>query len=469
MKKILKSLIFLLLSFNLSFAFAWTVDHFQVEFSKDTAILWESLDLTIKAVDKNNDVVTDYTWNVLGISQTDDSVELPEDLASDEWYSFQLSDQWVRKFENWVTFSTSWEHNLSIYDSQDYENLIGRWEITIIEWTTNTEKVEIKILTPESNTTLADNTVQVSGATKKNHQIRIELNNKLTFTTTSNADWIFEKEIDSIPTWENVLKAYILDSDENIIWESSEVVIRIDDNKPSFKKITLSPVPDSWEVEEWTNIDVKVYATSKLKAIKLLFNDWIISLSETENGIYTWSFKAPNEEKSFDIDVVLSDNLWHTITEKKVTQIKVFLVNNSAQTDIKPVKIETTNSWTINKKLNLNITWLKLVTLKTKSILTWDELEDAQDYDVYQKNDDWEFEFVQSVEEPVIEIEMTWEEIKYQYFAIKAKTKTASWETISWDLSEATKIQTWPTEIILMLLLSLILWFAFMLYKRKNA
>ena len=472
MKRMLKTLFFLLFTLNISFVFAWTIDHFVVEFPEDSALSLESIDLTIKAVDKNNDVVTDYTWNIIGISQTDDLIELPEDLANDNWYSFKLSDQWIKKFENWITFSSAWEHSLSIYDINDYENLIGKWEITIIESSGKNTEIEIEILTPETNTTLPSNDIKISWATKKNHQVRIELNNSETFTTTSNTDWIFEKEIKWLQDWENIFKAYILDSSENIIWESKEVIIKIDSNIPTFKKIILSPLSDSWSVEEWTNIDVKVFANKWLKTVKLLFNDWVVPLSETEDWIYTWNFKAPNEEKEFLIDVVLADYLWHIVTKKDVTSIKVTLVLSSPE--IEPVKpVEITCSWSNIKTEELKIDWLKLVKLKNKSILTWDKVDIAESYDIYKKNENSEFDFIKNVKIPKFEIEITWEQIKHQYFAVKAKAEwcnegSSDMVTIDWDLSEATKIQTWPTEILLMLLLSLILGFGFVLIKRKE-
>lgn len=467
MKKIFKILTFLLLSFNLSYAFAWTIDHFQVEFAKSSAWKFESLDIIIKAVDKNNDIVKDYTWNVIWISQTDDWVELPEELWSDEWYSFQLSDQWIKKFENWVKFSASWEQNISIYDTNDYENITGIWEIKIVEADSKTE-AEIEILNPETNTTLPENKVIVSWATNKNHQVKIELNNTKNFNTTSNSDWIFEKEIEWLQPWENTLKAYVLDSDEKVIWESSKVIIKIDDNKPQFKKIVLSPISESGSVEEWTNIDVKVYATKWLKIVNLLFNDWVIKLSETETWVYTWNFKAPNKEETYSMDVVLNDTLWHTTTEKDVTSISVYLATNSASETATWVIIEECKD--IDWKI-LKITWLKLVKLKTKSILTWDKIEKAISYDVYKKNNEtWDFEFLQNIKESKLEIEITWDEIKFHDFAVKAKAEWCEeWTLVTWDLSNATNIQTGPTEIIIMLILSLILWFGYTAIKRQRS
>jgi len=468
MKKMLKSIFFLILTLNLSFAFAWTIDHFQVEFSKDTAMQFEALDITIKAVDKNWEIVKNYTWNVLAISETDDNVELPEDLASDNWYTFQLSDQWVKKFENWVKFSNIWEQSISVYDSEDYQNLIWKWEITIIEASTTQTDIEIEILTPETNTTISENKLQISGATKKNHQINIEINGSKIIPTTSNSDWIFQKEVDNLNTWENTFKAYVLDADQNIIWESKIITIKVDDNKPVFKKIILSPLSESWSIEEDTNIDVKVFANKWLKTVKLLFNDWVISLSETEDWVYTWTFKSPIWEKEYSIDVVLADNLWHIVTEKEVTKINVFAIEKQAPSEPK-LEAQIVCSGSNIKASELKITWLKLIKLKNKSILTWNKNEKAESYDIFKKNASWSLDFIKNVEIPKFEIEITWKQVKYNYFAVKAKAEWCSKdEIVVWDLSEATKIQTWPAEIILMLILSLILWFWFMLLKRRK-
>ena len=471
MKKILKVLVFLLSILNISFAFAGTIDHFIVEFPKDKAMQYEALDLTIKAVDENWDIVKDYTWNVIWISETDDNVELPADLASDNWYTFKLSDGWVKKFENWVKFSTTWLQTLSVYDSEDFQNLIWKWEITIIESQAPEKNIEIEIVSPETNTTIAKDSIKISWATKKNHQVRIEVNSNKNFNTTSNSDWIFEKEIDWLKSWENTFKAYVLDADENIVWESNIVKIRVENAKPEFKKILLSPLSETWSVEELTQVDVKVLATKWLKTAKVLFNDWVIALSETEDWVYTWSFKTPEWEKTYDLDVVLADNMWHITTEKKVATIKVYAVEKTSAPITKKPKPKTC-SWVNIKASELKISWLKLVKLKNKSVLTWNKVEKAQSYDIFKKNKEWKFELIQNVETPKFEIEITWNKVKYNDFAVRAKAKWCvnnKMTELNWDLSQATKIQTWPAETILMLILALILWFGFMMIKRRKA
>ncbi|MDR2640579.1 MAG: hypothetical protein LBC61_04640 [Candidatus Peribacteria bacterium] len=60
--------------------------------------------------------------------------------------------------------------------------------------------------------------------------------------------------------------------------------------------------------------------------------------------------------------------------------------------------------------------------MKSKSILTWDKLEDAKSYNVYKKAENGNLEFITNVTEPIFEVlvDMTKEEIIYEYFAIKA-------------------------------------------------
>lgn len=476
MKKITKILFTLLVSFNLSFAFAGQIDHFIVEFNKDKAETGEALDLTIKAVDKNDEIVKDYEWTILWLSETDDTARLPLDLTSDDWYTFKLSDQWVKKFENSVVFNNEWEQSVSIYDTNDYENITWKWEITIVKWAGTNEKAEIEIVAPRNNTVVSKNIIQISWATKKNHQVQIEINETKKVDTISNSDWIFEKEIE-LDSWKNIIKAYVLDSDWKVIWESDRVIVEVDNNKPVFKKIILSPLSESGSVEEATNVNAKVFATEKLKTVKLLFNDQVIPLAETENWVYTWNFKTPElqeseKEKDYIIWLVLADELWHSLNLKKVAKIKVVAVVKNSAPSTSTWTIETCSG--ITDKSLLKITWLKLVKLKTKSILTWNKNKYAESYDIYQQNSKWEFEFLQNVKEEKFEVPITWDKIKYNYFAVKAKAKWCNKEKtkeieLNWDLSEATKIQTWPKELLFILIISLLLWAWFFFVKRKNS
>jgi len=455
----LKFILFLFTLFSFSLTNAATIDHFNVKFAEKEIVAWEAVDVTIEAVDESWVIVKDYTWNIVWFSESDSEAELPQELLSDEWFAFKKSDAWVKKFENWVTFVASGDQELNIYDTDASDSVIWVWKIKVKAKWGRTWNSSITILSPENNTGIWRKTVKVSGETTKNHNILIVLNGKKEFTTTSNSNWIFEKEIDWLENWENTIQAQIKDSDDKKIWESNKITINVNWSEPTFKKITLTPIEKDWTIDEWKSIIVNVFATAKLKEVNIVVNDIVVKLEETEDGLYVWSFNAPSEAKKYDINVNLKDDTWHNIEKKAATSITVKKIElNSAP---------TTGTW-VQEELNLKITWLKLVTLKTKSILTWDKIIKAEWYNIYKKNTSWNLELVTTTKEPRFEIEATWKEVKFEDFAIKAFTKTASWEIIEWDLSEATKIQTWP-EIIILFLVSLLIGMWFILYKRKKA
>jgi len=89
--------------------------------------------------------------------------------------------------------------------------------------------------------TVGTDTITLSGNTRKNHQIQIVANDEQEFTTTSNSEGLFEKEIDSLQEGENSFIARILNADEEIIGESAVVNIKVNSTAPEFKSIKVDP------------------------------------------------------------------------------------------------------------------------------------------------------------------------------------------------------------------------------------
>ena len=116
----------------------------------------------------------------------------------------------------------------------------------------------------------------------------------------------------------------------------------------------------------------------------------------------------------------------------------------------------------------LKINWLKLVELKSKSVLTWDKVEKALSYNVYKKINDWSLELIENVSSNKFEVEILGDEIKYDYFAVKAIWKDTEWELYEWSLSDATKVKTGP-EVLLLFLLSLFIGWLVFVTKQKRA
>ena len=454
-------LLVLILTLQASVAFA-ALDRFEVVLWQNSAEVWQSLDITITAVDRNWETVTDYDGSILVFSESDASADFPNDLSENS-YTFEVADEWEVKFENAVKFSSPWTQDIHVYDLND-ENILWVVEVEISEKEA-LKDLDISIYTPEPWLTIWKDSVTVSWGTSKNYRVKIILNGDKEITTTSNDDGIFEKEIENLVEWENKIQAFVLDSDDNEVGSTEEIMIKVNSNSPELKSIKITP---TWEVDGWTEIEVEVYSTPGLWSSEIILNDIITSLDEWQDGVYMWTINAPTQPWFYYIDVILKDDFGNETRELKAESVTVKEVIELNAASPNPDNGISEPSEDLNAA-NLDITGLKLTMLKTKSVLTWDEVKAASSYNVYKKSNDGELELIDNTVEPRYEIAVVWDEIKYDFFAVKAMTNTGNGETVEWDLSEMTKVQTGPTELIL-LLLAMILWlWVVMFTKSKRA
>ncbi len=467
-RKLFKTLLLVFLTFfSIKTINAAEIDHFEVKLEPEKAKVWESIDLTISAVDKNNNTVTDYEWTTLIFSETNPEVELPIALDNSS-YKFTSADQWKVKFENWVKFLKKWVQNINVYDFND-DKVFGVAEIEIIE-AEKKETLNIDILSPESWLTIPENKVKVSWSTSKNHKVIVLVNDK-EFNTISNSNWIYEVEANNLVDWENNIISRVLNSEWEVVWESKEVKIKLESGNIVIKELKIIPE----EVFPESVYEIELKSNPKLDKANILINDELIELKEKEKWLYIWKWHSPKEKWSYNIDVVLNDDLWHELKELWVASLKVKELNSAGNTENKDDEKEEEETKTEDKKEEkkdpLEIKWLKLVELKTKSVLTWDKLENAKSYNIYKKNDSWEFDLIDTVSEAKYEIEIdkNSEKVTYDFFAVKAVWETSSWETYEWDLSEATKVKTGPEMLILFIISMFLWWLFFVINFRKKA
>ena len=442
---------------NSATVFAWGINYFEVTLSPGKAKTWEALDITIEAKDKNDNTVTDYDWSILVFSESDPEAEFPNVLEENS-YNFKIADEWKVKFENAVKFKNAWNQDIHVYDLND-DSVLWIAEASIIK-EEKQEKLEIILLSPEEGITIWEKTVIVSWNTQKNHQVKIVINNSNEIKTTSNSEWVFESKVENLEDWESKIKAVVLNSDEEIVWESKEVTIKIDASSPRLKSLKVSPKE---KVESESELEVELISNKWLTEVSLIINDTLTKLEEEWEGVYKWKIVAPEKAWDYKVDVILKDELWHETKELWVEIISVKEIELEAAEE--PKKEEPKEEPKEEEK-DLQIKWLKLTKLKTKSVLTWDEVKEVEWYNVYKKLEDWTVELVENVKEPRFEIDITWDKIRYDYFAVKAVAKTASWEIYEWDLSEATKIQTGP-EIWILLILSMLIWWLIFFTKKR--
>jgi len=443
---------------------AW-IDHFEVILAPDKANIWEALDITIKAVDKNNNIVKWYNGSILVFSESDPEADFPT-VLKDNSYTFTAVDEWMVKFENAVVFNNSWLQNINIYDLND-DTILWLVEINISKKVIK-KNVEINILSPENWLTIWEKLIKVSWISTKNHKINIIINWSWTLETTTNANWVFEIEVNNLENWENSIKAEILNADNIVIWTAQIVTIKVDSTRPTLKSLKVTPEKDI--NSEW-KINIKVIATPSLKEVSIIINDVITILKENNwNWTYTWELIAPKDAWSYNIDVILKDDIWHEIKELASWNITVKAIELNAPSAIDQIlnqALSETKTYSWEQKKDLTIKWLKVVELKTKSVLSWTPIKWVKSYSVYQKMPDNSLELINTTTKPQFEVAANVNEVQNYTFLVKATSETSSWIIYSGDLSRAIKVKTWPAEYILLLLLAMIL--SFLVIRSKKA
>lgn len=464
MKNILKVLsTFVFISLYSIAIWAWSVQKFEVQTNPSKANVWEAVDLTIKALDKDWNTLKDYVGEVLIFSQSDTKAEFPW-LLTDNTYKFKASDSWVVKFENAVKFTKAWTQDINVYDTSN-ENVYWLAEVEVTSWGTTTSSWEISIKSPENGITVWTDKIKVSWTTLKNHKVKIFLNTNKEFNAISNWEWFYEADVSPVPSWDNFLVAKVLDSDWKSVGESEKILFKVESSAPKFKSIKVNPEAEVvWE----SLMNLELESTPKLGSVEVVLNDVIQKLTETSKAwVYTWSITAPKDNWEYKLDVILKNELW---VESKQNWVYTVVVKNIELAAAPVEEPEQTSTW-INcddLKKELVIKNIKLVKMKTKSVLSWDKIEKANSYNLYKKDKSWTgMILIQNLTENQVDINIGWDKIDYDDFAVKAVFKNENCDIESSDYSNMTKVQTWPREIILIIVSLLMV--SWMFYLRRKS
>ena len=473
MKSIFKVVLLLYWIFFSAYSVLAAIDRFEVSFNFESAQVGEALDLTITAVDRNWQVVSNYTWDILVFSESDLNAEFPSVLAENS-YTFIPANEGTVKFENAVVFRKVGTQNIYVYDLNQ-ETVMWLAEVEITEVAVNRNE-DIEIMSPENWITLWRDNITVSGMTQKNHQVNIIVNWIRNIQTTSNDDGMFEELVENLNQWENTFKAQILDSSNNVIWESDTIRIQINSQAPDFRNITITP---TWEVESESEIEIEVISNTGLTRVHVIIDDVITELTEIRDGRYTGKSFAPQEAWVYNIDVVLRNEFNIETREANAAEITV-VAKPELEAAPEPEEIVETEEKIIEEigirgtpsermtDIDLRIQNIRVTELKERSIISWDPVSDADSYNIYKRINDRQVELIANVKDPRYEIQIVWQNLKYDEFAIKALWRTSTGTLIQWDLSDMTKVQTWPTLYIALIIIALIMsgWF-FLLKSRK--
>jgi len=305
----------LFLSFLLlgsSFVLGQTIPSgFIVEVNPSTFDVNEAVDVTIKAINSNGSVVTDYDGFVF-IELLSDGPDLLFDdvvLPGDGWIwlvFFEEENLWEITLSKSLIVRKSWSYILRVYDMDD-ESVDGQRSIVV--WQEQSSDVaSISLIAPTAWSIETVSTVNVLadavGLWNSPYQILVNGVVSATWTTTSQGG--INAVVSNLNDWENSLQVRVVDLNDILLWESQSIAFTYQPNTDEFfKGIQILPSP---ETQQWDKIIFNVSTSDAVSSVELILwsNDGIPM--EMDN-IGTYLAQVLMED-IWTIDVSLRLNAW---------------------------------------------------------------------------------------------------------------------------------------------------------------
>lgn len=326
MKKIFASFLVGSLSFSFLSAFAATgtttpvstskADHFEVSI-KSPVRIGEATDMVVKVLDKSGAVKKDYLGTIYVTVDNDSKATVP---YADDGYTFKNADQGTITFSKGLSFTKEGKMKVTVIDAEN-DNLEGVASVTVSagDATATTTKETVTITSPDNNSEIPGDSVNVTGTTKKNSKIQIFLNGKQVGESQTSEDGAFIYELKKLDQEQNVVQVKLLDGTDKVAGESSKVSFKISTGGPVFSTLT---VKEGKKVSVGTLLNVEISAEAKLKEVTATLGESTGTFKETKDGVYNGTLTAPSATGSFQISVTLKNDLGKITTKDGVETIE---------------------------------------------------------------------------------------------------------------------------------------------------
>jgi len=412
----------IILAFSFAF-FAWFTSAqqlpaaFVIQVEPSSFDLNVPVDVTIKAVNSNWDLVKDYEWDVF--IDVEWSLDTTDYTVPSEWlYTFVPQDQGIKTFSKGLIIKKAGTFTVIASDITD--DAI-KWEKTIIVWSSSSSVSVKKIIinTPIKDSIEKTEVLEVVwwSSDLPNSPLELYLNDQLAYQwITSEIGW-FTAYITGLQKGENTLQAKILDINNVVLWESDII------------NFTYSSLTD------WTFNSIQVIPDNIIKAgTKVTFR---VSTSDT---VTSATIRLSNG-RSAPMDLVSAWVFTKDImidTEGKI-DVSLDLLVAWQKKEYNNVTKLVVEKWT--KIGKVRIFWDSVY--KNKLTLTWDvEGAEAAKYDVNfgtQENSLDQSEIV-TKKELILEDLTIW-----QTYFFKIIPLDINWEVI-WIASDIVQATIWETS-----------------------
>ena len=302
--KIIGLLIGLIGLFGLTFA--GDLAGFSVSVNPSTVKVGEPADLTIKALDSNGDVLTDYKGDII-ITVTDkdwNDLDITDYVVpNDGTYEFTDEDQGVKTFTKGLIINKAGDFYVKVEDFDTGKS--GQAPIKVVSSDAALNEGKVKIITPSKNEIITSDTLTVAGQAKnyKNSKVQVLIDKKVVAEGLVGNDGSFQIDVSDIKNWDHTLQVQVLDLNNKVVAKSDEIPFTAKVNETLFKKIEILP---SNQVSQGTKVTVNVSVDSKVNSAVLhITNYGDFPMDRASTTSFTTQLVA-NTPGKFDVNLTLT-------------------------------------------------------------------------------------------------------------------------------------------------------------------
>ncbi len=307
-------------------------DAFIVQVEPSSFDVGTPVDMTIKAVKANWDVIKDYEWDVfIDVEWALDFKDFV--VPSQGLYTFIPQDQWQKTFSKWLIIKKAGTFTVT---SSDISDDSIKWEKTVIVWTTNSSSdvKTITITSPIKNSTEKNEVLEVmwEASDLPNSPFEIYLNSQLSYKGTTSSVGNFTAYITGLKVGTNSLQAKVLDINNVILGESESFDF-------TFKSVTdwtfnsIQVLPGN-TIKAGTKVTFRVSTSDSVTSATIKLSNWRSAPMDLSSA---WSFTKDmviDSEGKIDVslDLIIDgstkeyNNITRLISEKsmKIGKVRVF-------------------------------------------------------------------------------------------------------------------------------------------------
>lgn len=264
---------------------------FYINVEPNPLKLSEPADMTVKAVQIDWSVITDYVGTV--IMDFDGYPDINTyDMPNNGIYQFTAEDQWSKTFSKWLTIKKSWNYTLKVVSS-DNDSIV--WSLVLVVWSgsqqTNTTWSQlIEIISPTGSGVLVEasaiNIIGKSDTKKAPLQFFVDDQKIETEWETDENGW-FSTYLTNVSPGLHTIVVKMVDYQGNVIGTSLPITLTY--KAPAvdqyLKSFTVTP---SGKINAWDTVIIDAQVDGSVRSVELRIGSmWLHPMERKDDGSFT--------------------------------------------------------------------------------------------------------------------------------------------------------------------------------------